>query len=355
MSNLQTEQKWQKYISNRVTAYTPESYAAYDKAASALGQLGFMEMQGQKPDPSMVAGLVEAAAAAREQLVTVVEPESVSWYIWHGNVAKAADADQYDYSKAFDYPEFEPFLLPYLLPDQSRVKGNLIVIAGGGYAGRMNAYEGYPVAERFNELGYNAYVLQRRVAPYLPEDSMMDLARSIRYLRAMGPEKGIGGLDCIGAAGFSGGSSTILGQLALYYGDILPTALHPDYIPDEIDHQSADMDFALCIYGPAWKYDDMSGHYETDNPNLPPIFICAGSQDDMGAAVPCTELFRSLNDRTATEIHLFAGAGHGFGIGPGMDAKVFRPNITHNVTVWPMLADAFIDYHTGKKPVKELL
>ena len=63
----------------------------------------------------------------------------------------------------------KPFLVPYLVEDQLAAKGNMIVIAGGGYSSRGNAMEGYPIAEAFQDLGYNAYVLQRRVAPYSQE------------------------------------------------------------------------------------------------------------------------------------------------------------------------------------------
>ena len=50
----------------------------------------------------------------------------------------------------------KPFLVPYLVEDQLAAKGNMIVIAGGGYSSRGNAMEGYPIAEAFQDLGYNA-------------------------------------------------------------------------------------------------------------------------------------------------------------------------------------------------------
>ena len=74
----------------------------------------------------------------------------------------------------------KPFLVPYLVEDQSTAKGNMIVIAGGGYSSRGNAMEGYPIAEAFRDLGYNAYVLQRRVAPYNNDDIVMDMQRAVR-------------------------------------------------------------------------------------------------------------------------------------------------------------------------------
>ena len=42
-----------------------------------------------------------------------------------------------------------------VLRDQGKVKGNVIIIAGGGSTHRNNVVEGYPVAEFFNKNGYN--------------------------------------------------------------------------------------------------------------------------------------------------------------------------------------------------------
>ena len=55
------------------------------------------------------------------------------------------------------------------------MKGNVIIIAGGGSTHRNNVVEGYPVAEFFNKNGYNAFVLQRRVNPYAAVDQRLDL------------------------------------------------------------------------------------------------------------------------------------------------------------------------------------
>lgn len=85
------------------------------------------------------------------------------------------------------------------------MKGNVIIIAGGGSTHRNNVVEGYPVAEFFNKNGYNAFVLQRRVNPYAAVDQQLDLARAIRYIRHNASEKHIGKTDIMIAVGFSAG------------------------------------------------------------------------------------------------------------------------------------------------------
>ena len=81
-----------------------------------------------------------------------------------------------NWENCYDNEGFRPFLNPYLLRDQGKVKGNVIIIAGGGSTHRNNVVEGYPVAEFFNKNGYNAFVLQRRVNPYAAVDQQRSRA-----------------------------------------------------------------------------------------------------------------------------------------------------------------------------------
>lgn len=67
-------------------------------------------------------------------------------------------------------------------------------------------------------------MLQRRVAPYAPEDIWMDLQRAIRIPVSM--RKTTAWVeDCLAAVGFSGGGMTICGQIYYLYGDLQPTIM----------------------------------------------------------------------------------------------------------------------------------
>jgi len=158
--------------------------------------------------------------------------------------------------------------------DQSKVKGNMICVAGGGYFLRANYEEAYPAAEYFNSIGYNAFVLQRRVAPYAPLDSSLDLQRSVRYLRYHAKALGIVKTEIMLSVGFSGGGGTILGAVKNYYGDVLPTITYPDYVPDDVDMLNSDMNAIILIYS-------ARGKINTKNPNFPAIFAASGSDDPM--------------------------------------------------------------------------
>ena len=89
---------------------------------------------------------------------------------------------EYTYPLAFD---FEPNLRPYLI-DDGATHPCMLVLPGGGYAVVVPP-EGELVAKRFNELGYNCFVMtyttnQLCRVPVM-DQAMRDLARAIRFVR----------------------------------------------------------------------------------------------------------------------------------------------------------------------------
>ena len=257
------------------------------------------------------------------------------WMLWGESIPIAIHNEEMDFDGSYDNPDFVPYLVPYLLEDQSTVKGNLIVVAGGAYSGRNNRTEGFPIVDAFNSLGYNCFLLQRRLTPYDVKDIWMDMQRSIRLVRNKVETLALGGGDCIGAAGFSGGSWTVIGSITYYYGDIQPSETDPDYVPDEIDTYQADLDVALCIYGPDPEMNDDTP-YEglvTENENLPAMFLVAGMLDNYNAQYDNMTLAKSVMDKTMVENHAFANVPHGFGIGVEGTNSMY----------WVEMADCFVD------------
>ena len=328
-----------KYIVNRPHAYEEESFNAYFDLFEANYWMNLSSRNVLDSEEDM--GMVYALLGAREALVQIVDdPEETIWYIWGEDMPESEDAGNRDYTYAYDRGDFKPFLVPYLLEDQSQVKGNIIVVAGGGYALRSNSYEGYAIAERFNELGYNTFVLQRRVAPSAPLDAHLDLQRAIRYIRYYADEYGIAKTDLMAACGFSGGASTISGTIADCYGYMLPTVYYPDYQCDEIDRVNADLQSALLIYGAA--------PLDTENPNLPDVFMAIGSADttvDPQNHVDAIEYYASKGVRY--EAHFFADMTHGFGGEWGFDSETFTNYETPVASVWPEMADTFLSVQWG--------
>ena len=280
-------------------------------------------------------GLLDETLKLRRGMKRIRSSEDTMWMLWGESIPIAIHNEEMDFDGSYDNPDFVPYLVPYLLEDQSTVKGNLIVVAGGAYSGRNNRTEGFPIVDAFNSLGYNCFLLQRRLTPYDVKDIWMDMQRSIRLVRNKVETLALGGGDCIGAAGFSGGSWTVIGSITYYYGDIQPSETDPDYVPDEIDTYQADLDVALCIYGPDPEMNDDTP-YEglvTENENLPAMFLVAGMLDNYNAQYDNMTLAKSVMDKTMVENHAFANVPHGFGIGVEGTNSMY----------WVEMADCFVD------------
>jgi len=228
---------------------------------------------------------------------------------------------------------FVPFLIKRLLDDPSQAKGNVIAISGGAGSNRSNAKEAYPAVEVFNEMGYNVFVLQYRIAPYSWEDMFMDTQRAVRMVRYYAQQENWGGQDCIAAVGWSAGSMCIAGMINNLYGELNPTVYDPDYVPDAIDEVNSDLDVAMLIYG---------GTIDPDcgNPHIPALYLCVGSEDAIFSVEEIGSMYDMAQERGIPALfHVIEGAGHGFGVG--------GPNLPEECAQWPAEADEFLMENKG--------
>lgn len=262
------------------------------------------------------------------------------YFLWDADNMPLLDGESFTEEELDNGPldsyGFIPLLVKCLLDDPTTAKGNLIVVSGGGMTNRSNSGEAYPAISVFNDLGYNVFVLQRRIRPYSDEDIFMDMQRAIRIVRYYAAEEGWGGQDMIAACGWSGGAATVMGAVNNLYGDLNPTKYDSDYVPDEIDAVSSDLDVALPIYGGALNDNG-------ENTNLPAFYTCAGTEDNTGAHEHITKLYQDALARGVdAAMNLFEGAGHGFGVGQEGALKG-----TPECATWPGIADAFMQAHRG--------
>lgn len=309
-----------KVVRNIPTAYSADSWNAY------MGVAGFTTMLDPENLDERGMGMLDNIKAAREALNQVRDKDDAMWILWENDMPIAADEESLVFeSSHFDNADFVPYLVPYVLEDQSQVIGNLIVIPGGGYQTRSIDNEGFPICEAFNERGYNCFMLSRRVEPYAPEDSFLDLQRAVRYLRYYGEEKGLAHLDNICAAGFSGGSGTLIGAVENLYGEVQPTVYDDGYAADEIDLINSDIDTVISIYGPSVL--------ETENPNMPSFFIAIGGDDMLFDMDRLIGMYDSVYGKApSVDLHIFADNAHGFGVGTPLTTS----------TYWMELADSFM-------------
>ena len=93
--------------------------------------------------------------------------------------------------------------------DRGRAKGHpwIMVCPGGAYINVCSISEGYPVAKKFNELGYDVFVATYRTGLYdvMPKP-LDDLAACIRYVRGHRERFGVNGERYI-VCGFSAGGN----------------------------------------------------------------------------------------------------------------------------------------------------
>jgi len=340
LTELSLEQR-AKYEFNRDYATVISDVTSYDhsflrtlldshwKTAMLTGVFG-----PSRVDEAEAIALLESHHKLRETMVSRTETESKRIYLWpKGKVpAFTVYTENTDYQYA-DMPDFEPYLLEMPVQDGIEIKGALLLCAGGGHMYRSNVEETYEVALEFNKLGYQCFIVNYRVNPYTDEESALDLARAIRFVRSRSKHYGISP-ESIAVAGFSWGG--IIGGLTAdrFGGEVTAKQYVPSYEPDELDSVSADVNVNLCVYSAIPE--------ELQNADYPPTFLCWGSKDDLIQKM-ANQSYAQLKERgIQTEIHTFAGVPHAFGAGRDAGGRYYP-----NAAMWIPLADAFMQHIFG--------
>ena len=237
-----------------------------------------------------------------------------------------------------------PELCCYLLPGEKNPRPAVLVIPGGGYGCVCESTEGEPIARKFNELGFHAFVLHYRVAPHRFPEPQEDVLRAIRLIRARaGAWRVIP--DRLAVCGFSAG-----GHLAASAGTLFDE-ISAD-AGDDADLQNARPDAMILCY-PVISFarfahegsarNLLGGHFPQWKERLsletrvtektPPAFIWHTAED---AAVPWRNsamMAEALYDKKVPcSLHIFPHGGHGMLLGTG----------TPDVVQWPEMAKRFL-------------
>lgn len=196
---------------------------------------------------------------------------------------------------------------------QKPSRGTVMVCPGGGYHILAINHEGYFVANKLNEFGYDVAILLYRVnvGEKTRELAFADAKAALALLQKHGDQWGLN-TKKIGVMGFSAG-----GHLAAR----LTHATASDTPPD----------FAILIY-PAYLEKD-GKVLEEVAPVKTPAFLYVGGDDKWApSAVAYAEACRQAKipcDFTKTE-----HGGHGFGL---------KPDLPSDVKNWPDKLHAFLD------------
>ena len=220
-----------------------------------------------------------------------------------------------------------PSITVYLPPKDKATGAGVIVTPGGASREIWVMKEGYRVAEWLSQRGIAAFVLKYRLpradgSTYTNEDhSLPDIQRAIRLVRSHATEWQVDP-DRVGVMGFSAGGF-LAGLAGARYTDPVKRPV------DNIDQLSAKPAFMALIYGTPFAGPMQANAKITKD--LPPTFLCAGSDDGIAASYP--DVFKAIKQAgVPVEMHMFAGMGHGFSLGLNMPA----------VSRWPELFQTWL-------------
>ena len=237
---------------------------------------------------------------------------------------------------------FMPTMTPFLCDNETR--GAVIIYPGGGYS-HYGSLEQSLIAERFNELGFHAFVVIYSVAPLHYPCQQRDALRAVRMVRR-DAEKYHVDPDKIAVCGFSAGGH-LAGTAGVLYDRIDSTC------GDDYDNASPRPDAMILCY----PVISMSGEYShigsaknlTGNEDLElreflsvekqitsdtPPAICWITADDGAVNRENPIMFaRAMWDAGRDcELHVFPHGPHGKGLNTGRD----------DVGQWSQLAATFL-------------
>jgi endo-1,4-beta-xylanase len=199
----------------------------------------------------------------------------------------------------------KPSLTVYLPTKETNTKAAVIVIPGGGHRMLVMEHEGYAVARWLSERGIAAFILKYRLARdagstyQIETHALGDTQRAIRLVRHNAKEWDVDP-SRVGVLGFSAGGE--LAALASYKDAVLTKESDP------IDAQNSRPDFQALIYPAIPK--DMKPTKDS-----PPAFLACGFGDRQNISEGLPNLYLLFKQAgVATDLHVYAGAGHGFGI-----------------------------------------
>ena len=239
-----------------------------------------------------------------------------------------------------------PFLETFLLPGAANPLDGVLVVPGGGYS-HLGLYEGNAVAEKFNALGFHAFVLTYRVLPNHHPAPQQDYVRAMAIIRSHARQWRLGKLA---ALGFSAGAHLVASG----------TMLQNHYESPEISQEPfASADAMILCYPAISLTDDFANTRCGDNlfGDDVPVETKAtlNMQNHIDKQTPPTFLWHTADDDTvdirnslefaermwacgnSCELHVFPHGLHGRGLGLG----------TKDLRQWPELAATFLETTAG--------
>ena len=248
-------------------------------------------------------------------------------------------ADAVRHAMPADKPE-SPTVIAYPVEGS---RGAMIVCPGGAYQYKAD-YEGAPIAERLNEFGISAFVLDYRVLPCSSYAPLSDAQRAIRVVRSLGYEK-------VGIMGFSAGGHLSACAATMYdLGDpcavdpierlsCRPDAFAPCYgllsMMEGETHEGCTCEFLGELAADTGVRRSFSPYLNVTS-FTPPAFIWHSWGDDLVPATHSLRLAAALQDKGVPySLHVYEKGCHGMGLANGVE----------DIGEWPILCAHWLLSH----------
>ncbi|MES1158438.1 MAG: alpha/beta hydrolase [Terricaulis silvestris] len=198
----------------------------------------------------------------------------------------------------------QPSIMPYLPSPETATGAAIIIAPGGGHRELWIDHEGYREAQWFADHGIAAFVLKYRLSqqpnsPYTIDDSIADMRRAIRTVRANAAQWHVAP-DRVGVMGFSAGGN-LAALVSWQAGDVVNSR-------DPIDRQSGAPSFSVLVYPGIPMHDAFTAQ-------TPPAFLLVGGDDRPEMSDGLAQVYLDLKRAgVGAELHILSGVGHGFGM-----------------------------------------
>jgi acetyl esterase/lipase len=215
----------------------------------------------------------------------------------------------------------------------------VLICPGGGYFILAMDLEGEEVAAWLNSAGVTGIVLKYRVPARKDQPRhvapLQDAQRAMSLVRTRAKDWGLDP-NRIGILGFSAG-----GHLAAAASTNFDRR---SYEPiDEIDKANCRPDFAVLVY-PAYLVQGQGLSPEIRvGPRTPPVFFAHAGDDPISAENSVRTYLALKQAKVPSELHVFAGGGHGFGLRPSKDP----------CSGWPRLCEQWMRSQGMLGPAKQ--
>ena len=253
------------------TIGTPDDFpAAYDFGSGKISDFSRNYMLKKMPEPEQNDTVLNTDA----------DPDNIQvLYLWEEENVPAKTTFTKDMTGYFDDWDFRPYVTAIPVKKGVTPKGAVVLMAGGAYQFRGNYTDSLPTAAALREYGFQTFIVDYRLSPYIQEEGALDVARAVRFIRKNADVYGIEP-DDIAVMGFSAGGIQA-GEFLMYYDeDVNGTALDSSYVPDELDqipaHASAD-GMIYSFYG-RLSVGNMDPDWLSEG-DLPPTFYVYGTED----------------------------------------------------------------------------